>query len=127
MEAPLWTNLSNFVLTFKAQRPVVAQGHECVTVNVTGCWFDPHSKKINIYINLYFHFLLVKRQSAALPSRILLTECFNTMFSLPILLCAEHSVKLIKHLKSNISYNKFIYTMASLTKRTKLRVQIKVS
>ena len=26
-------------------RPVVAQGHECVTVNATGCGFDPHPRK----------------------------------------------------------------------------------
>ena len=33
-------------------------------VNVTGCGFDPHSSKSNIYLNLYFHFFaLLSRQS----------------------------------------------------------------
>ena len=42
--------------------PVVAQS---VTVKSTGCGFDPHSRKLNIYLHLYFHFFfLVSRQSA---------------------------------------------------------------
>ena len=33
----------------------MTQGHKCVTVNNhSGCEFDPHSKKLNIYLNLYF-------------------------------------------------------------------------
>ena len=36
-------------------KPVVAQGH---TVNATGCGFDPHSKKWNIYLNLYFLYII---------------------------------------------------------------------
>ena len=44
--------------------PVTAQ---CLTVNATGCGFKPHSRKWNIYSNLYIHFFaLVSRQSAAL-------------------------------------------------------------
>ena len=40
-----------------------------VTVKPNGCWFDPHSRRWNIYINLYFHFFaLVSRLSAALSS-----------------------------------------------------------
>ena len=40
-----------------------------LTVNPTGCEFDPHSRRGNIYLNLYFHFsALVSRQSAALSS-----------------------------------------------------------
>ena len=27
-----------------------------VTVKSTGCGFDPHSRRLNIYLNLYFHF-----------------------------------------------------------------------
>ena len=35
----------------------------------TGCGFDPNSKRLNIYLNLYFHFFaLLSRQSAALTS-----------------------------------------------------------
>ena len=35
----------------------------------TGCGFDPRSRRCNIYLNIYFHFLaLVSRQSAALSS-----------------------------------------------------------
>ena len=50
-------------------RPVVAQGHNCVTVNATGCGFDPHSSKLNMYLNVYIHFFaLVSRQIAALSS-----------------------------------------------------------
>ena len=47
----------------------MAQGQKLVTVNATGFEFDRHSKKLNIYFNLYFHFFaLVSRQSAALSS-----------------------------------------------------------
>ena len=46
-------------------RPVVAQRHDSVTVKSTGCVFDPHSRRWNIYLNLYFHFIdLVSRLSA---------------------------------------------------------------
>ena len=87
--------------------PIVAQGHKCVTVNPTGCGLDPHSRKLNIYLNLYFHFItLVRRQSAVLCPPLKthcfqnsvesgLVECLNTRFSLPNLLCAGNSVKLI--------------------------------
>ena len=53
-------------LTFEASRGAGAQS---VTVKSTGCGFDPHSRKLNIYLHLYFHFFaLVSRQSAALSS-----------------------------------------------------------
>ena len=73
----------------------------------TGCGSDPHSRRRNIYLNLYFHFFaLVSRQSAALSSatqhamppefgRKWGTECLNTRFPLPTLLRAGYSVKLI--------------------------------
>ena len=49
-------------------RPVVAQGHS-VTVKSIGCGFGPQSRKLNIYLHLYFHyFALVSRQNAALSS-----------------------------------------------------------
>ena len=42
---------------------------QSVTVKSTGRGFDPHSRKLNIYLHLYFHFLAsVSRQSAALGS-----------------------------------------------------------
>ena len=78
----------------------------------TGCGFDPHSRRWNIYLNLYFHFFaLVSRLSAALSSapqhamppefgRKWGTECLNTRFPLPILLSAGYSVKLKKKRKS---------------------------
>ena len=38
-------------------------------VKSTGCGFDLYSRKLNIYLHLYFHFFaLVSRQSAALSS-----------------------------------------------------------
>ena len=91
-------------LLFKAGRGAAARG---VTVKPTGCGFGPHSRRWNIYFNLYFHFFaLVSRLSAALSSatqhamppesgRKWATECLNTRFPLPILLCAGYSVKLI--------------------------------
>ena len=37
-------------------------GAQSVTVNATCCGFDPHSKKLNISLNLYFNFFaLVSR------------------------------------------------------------------
>ena len=92
---------------FEAGRGAAAQG---VTVKPTGCGFDPHSRRWNIYLNLYFHFFaLVSRLSAALSSatqhtmspefgRKWGTECLNTRFPLPTLLCAGYSVKLIFNL-----------------------------
>ena len=80
---------------------------QSVTVKSNGCEFDPHSKKLNIYLHLYVHFFaLVSRQSAALSSATQHampselggkwgTEWLNTRFPLPTLLCAEYSVKLI--------------------------------
>ena len=70
------------------------QDHKCVTVNVTGCGFDPYSKKLIIYLNLFVHsFALVSRKNAALSSAIQLamspdfggkyeTECLSTIFPL---------------------------------------------
>ena len=44
-------------------------GAQSVTVKSTCCGFDPHSRKLNIYLHLYFHvFALVSRQSAAFSS-----------------------------------------------------------
>ena len=80
---------------------------QSVIVKSTGCRFDSHSMKFNIYLHLYFHFFaLVSRQSAALssatqyamppePGGKWLTECLNPRFPLPTLLCPEYSVKLI--------------------------------
>ena len=86
----------------KASRGAEAQN---VTVKSTGCGFDPHSRKRNIY--LYFHFFaLVSRRSAVLSLATQYamppefggkwgSENLNTRFPLPTLLCARCSVKLI--------------------------------
>ena len=37
----------------EASRSAAAQS---VAVKSTGCGFDPHSTKLNIYLHLYFHF-----------------------------------------------------------------------
>ena len=77
---------------------------QCVTVNETGCGFYRHARKWNIYLNSYFNFFalvswknaVVFRHSIRNASRIrwkLETECLNTRFSPPTLLCAEYSVK----------------------------------
>ena len=59
-------NFQRFICVFEASRGAVAQS---VTVKQIGCGFDPHSKRWNIYLNLYFHFFaLVSKQSAALSS-----------------------------------------------------------
>ena len=77
----------NFV--YEASR---GAGALIVTVKSTGCRFDPHSRKWNIYLLLYFHFFaLVYTQSAALSSATQHvmppefggkwgTECLNTRF-----------------------------------------------
>ena len=82
---------------FEAGRGAAARG---VTAKPTGCGFDSHSRRWNIYLNLYFHFFaLVSRLSPALSSatqhamppefgRKWGTECLNTRFPLPTLLCA---------------------------------------
>ena len=87
-----------------ASRGAVARN---VTVKLTGCVFDPRSRRWHIYLNLHFHFFaLVSRLSAALSSATQHaispelgkqwgTECFITRFPLTILLCTGNSVKLI--------------------------------
>ena len=87
---------SNKLKPLEASRDAVARS---VTVKPTGCGFDPHSRRWNIYLNLYFHFFaLVSRLSAALSSatqhamppefgRKWGTEWLNTRFPLPTLLC----------------------------------------
>ena len=91
------------LLSFETSRGAAARS---VTVKPTGCGFDPHSRRRNIYLYLYFHFFaLVSRLNAALSSvtqhamppefgRKWGTECLNTRFPLPTLLCAGYSVKL---------------------------------
>ena len=39
---------------------------QSVTVKPTGCGFDPHSRRLNIYLNLYFHIFVLSRLSAPL-------------------------------------------------------------
>ena len=82
-------------------------GAQSVTVKPTGCGFDSHSRRWNIYLNLYINFFaLVLRQSAALSSatrhamppelgRKWGTEWLNTRFPLSTQLYAGYSVKLI--------------------------------
>ena len=99
-----------------------------VTVIPTGFGFDPHSRRWNIYLNLYFHFFaLVSMLSAALSSathhamppefgRKWGTECLNTRFPLPTLLCAGNSVRLIFFLK----YMKFVMDVQNSKKYIKI-------
>ena len=94
-------NFFYFIIYLEASRRAAARD---VTVKPTGCEFDPHSRRWYIYLNLYFHFFaLVSRLSAALSSatqhpmppefgRKWGTECVNTRFPLPTLLCAGYSV-----------------------------------
>ena len=68
-----------------------------ICIDSTGCGFDPHSRRWNIYLNLYFHFFaLVLRLSAALSSpefsRKWGTQSLNTRFLRPTLLCAGYSM-----------------------------------
>ena len=70
-----------------------------MTINTSGCGFYPQSRELNIDLNLYFHFFaLESEQGEALSSATQLamppefgvkweTECLNTRFPLPILLC----------------------------------------
>ena len=82
-------------------------GAQSVTVNTTGCGFEPHSIiYLNRYVHTYFHFFaLVSKQSAALnsaPQHAMplkfggkwRTKCLNTRIPLPTLLWAGYSVTL---------------------------------
>ena len=49
----IYTDVLSYLCIIKEKpvlRPVMAQGHKGVTVNETGCGFDPHSNKLNIFI-----------------------------------------------------------------------------
>ena len=90
-------NYYKIIFVFEASSGAAAR----VTVKSTGCGFDAHSKRWNIYLHLYFHFFtLVSRLSAALSSatqhamppefgRMWGTECLNTRFPLPTLLVRD--------------------------------------
>ena len=55
-------------MTFKSEGSR-GSGAESMIVSATGCEFDPHSRKCNVYLNLYFHFFALKsRLIAALNS-----------------------------------------------------------
>ena len=99
----LFLNIISYFFYFEASRGAVAQS---VTVKPTGCGFDPHSRRWNIYLNL-FPFLrsdvkanrgVESCHSTRNASRIrqkVETECLNTRFPLPTLLYSGYSVKLI--------------------------------
>ena len=81
-----FNSISSFFTSFNKEA-------QSVTVKSTGCGFDPHSRKWNIYLYFYFHLALVSRQSAALSSATQHampaelggkwgTECLNTRFPL---------------------------------------------
>ena len=105
---------SNSFTLYEAGRGAETQS---VTVNATGCGFDPHSRTWNIYLNVYFHFFaLMSRQSAALspatqhamPGGKWWTECLNTRFPQPTPLCAGYSVKLILPISNAIPKRRYI-------------------
>ena len=81
------------LVRFEASRGAGAQS---VTVKPTGCGFDLRSRRWNIYLILYFHFFALVSQHAMPPElgRKWWTECLNTRFPLPTLLCPGYSVKL---------------------------------
>ena len=104
----------------EASRGAVGQS---VTVKLTVCGFNPHSRRCNVYLNLYFHFFaLVSRQSSALSfasqhamppesGRKWGAECLNTRFPLPTMLCAGYSVKPIFFSQSgNRTFNRCVYS-----------------
>ena len=75
----------------------MAQGHECVTVNVTGRGFDPHSMKY--LLKFISSFLRSRVKKHAMPPEFggkWETECLTVHRVLFALLCAGYSVKLIK-------------------------------
>ena len=81
-------------------------GAQSVTVKPTSCGFDPHSRRSNIYLNLYFYFFaLVSRTSAALGSAT--QHAMSPEFGRnSALQCAGYSVKLI-----HLFYFKLMYLL----------------
>ena len=73
------------------RRPVVAQGHKCMTVNATVCGFISHSSK---YIYIFYFFALVSWQIAVLSSN---TQCFQNSAECGIRRCAGYNMKLIRN------------------------------
>ena len=73
-----------------------------MTVKPTGCEFDPHSRRWNIYLNLYFLRSGVEAKAAlssatqhAMPPEFSRKWGISISINLPTLLCAGYSVKLI--------------------------------
>ena len=46
-----FTHVHIYIVIYEASR---GAGTQSVTVKLTGCGFDPHSRKRNIYLHLYF-------------------------------------------------------------------------
>ena len=58
-----------FLMIFLPDEASCGARAQSVSVRTSGCGFDPHSRKLNIDLNLYFYFfVLVSRRSAALSS-----------------------------------------------------------
>ena len=127
-----------FLILFEASRGAAARD---VTVKPTACGFDLHSRRWNIYLNLYFHFFgLVSRLSAALSSatqhsmppefgRKRGTECLNTGFPLPTLtVCRiQREADLISrnfNIYINIEKNVFINVEIICTRITRIQGHI---
>ena len=98
------TDSFSFFHLLRNIRPVVMQGHKCLTVNATVCGFDLHSRK-NYLFNSFISSLnsahcldTTSRQKAELS---FVTQ--HAKFSLPTLLYAGYSVKLYR---STISIQK---------------------
>ena len=91
------------LIYFEASRGAGAQS---VTVKPTGCGFDPHSRRWNIYFNLYFHFIALVSNTAQCWVLPINTQCLQnsaesgersvlTIGSLCLLCQCVYSVKLI--------------------------------
>ena len=100
--------------------------HDC---KPTGCGFDPHSRRCNIYLNLYFYFLRsgvqakrsvefchLIRNVSGIRQKVGNGVSFTT-FPLPTLLCAGYSVKLKKKNQLGRAKNNMYCVTASVGDR----------
>ena len=103
--------MCTIINNYKNVEASFGKGAQSVTVKSTGYGFDTHSRKLNIKLNVYFHFfVLVSKLSAALS--------FANSHAMP----PEYSMKLKK-----IYYAIAPYKMTLTTTTNSIETKIKSS
>ena len=107
-----WNNETVHIIYIEASRGTGAQS---VTLKSTGCGCHSHSRRWNIYLNLYFHFFsLVSEQTAAL--------CSATRHAMPPEVDGKWETK---YLNTRLHAVPFVYPAVCGIQREKKAIRVK--